>query len=112
MLVTAPNFVSDPPSCPRTMIGENRQLVTDEAVDVQYCRIITDHSRGIYRVSPNFNKEFRRISTCNRLDLQTLGSQLIMPQNLPDHGPRNLVSSELGLSLTFHIGQGFSSLPS
>ena len=26
------------------------------------------------------------MSTCNRLDLQTLGSQpVIMPQNLPDH---------------------------
>ena len=25
------------------------------------------------------------MSTCNRLDLQTLGSQPIMPQNLPDH---------------------------
>ena len=25
------------------------------------------------------------MSTCNRLDLQTLGSQLIMPKNLPDH---------------------------
>ena len=23
--------------------------------------------------------------TCNRLDLQTLGSQLVMPKNLPDH---------------------------
>ena len=25
------------------------------------------------------------MSTCNQLDLQTLGSQLIMPKNLPDH---------------------------
>ena len=25
------------------------------------------------------------MSTCNRLDLQTLGSQPIMPKNLPDH---------------------------
>jgi hypothetical protein len=25
------------------------------------------------------------MSTCNRLDLQTLGSQLIMPKNLPNH---------------------------
>ena len=25
------------------------------------------------------------MSTCNRLDLQTLGSQPVMPQNLPDH---------------------------
>jgi hypothetical protein len=26
--------------------------------------------------------------TCNRLDLQTLGSPPIMPKNLPDHGLR------------------------
>jgi hypothetical protein len=25
------------------------------------------------------------MSTCNRLDLQTLGSQPIMPKDLPDH---------------------------
>ena len=25
------------------------------------------------------------MSACNRLDLQKLGSQLIMPKNLPDH---------------------------
>jgi hypothetical protein len=25
------------------------------------------------------------MSTCNRLDLQTLGSQPIMPENFPDH---------------------------
>ena len=28
----------------------------------------------------------RRMGTCNRLDLQTLGSQpVLMPKNLPDH---------------------------
>ena len=27
------------------------------------------------------------MSTCNRLDLQTLGSQPVMPQNLPDRWP-------------------------
>ena len=30
-------------------------------------------------------KENRRMSTCNRLDLQTLESQPVMPKNLPDH---------------------------
>ena len=76
------------------MIGENRQLVADmnrlslrnESVEVQYCRKITDHFRGIYRIYPNLMKKNRRMSTCNRLDLQTLGSQpIIMPKNLPDH---------------------------
>ena len=33
---------------------------------------------------PNFIKKNRRLSTCNRLDLETLGSQPVMPKNLPD----------------------------
>ena len=44
-----------------------------------------DHLRGIYRIYPNLIKETRRMRTCNRLDLPTLESQLIMPQNVPDH---------------------------
>ena len=64
------------------MIGENRQLVTNEPVEfknepveVLDCRKITDHFRGIQIMCPNLVKENRRMSTCNRLDLQTLGSQ-------------------------------------
>ena len=30
------------------------------------------------------------MSTCNRLDLQTIGSQSIMPKNLPDHWVRRI----------------------
>ena len=30
------------------------------------------------------------MSTCNRLDLQTIGSQPIMPKNLPDHWVRRI----------------------
>jgi hypothetical protein len=68
------------------MIGENWQLVANEPVEVQDCMKITNHFRGIYRrIYPNLIKENWRISTYNRLDLQTLGSQLIMPKNLPDH---------------------------
>jgi hypothetical protein len=67
------------------MIEENRQLVTDEPVEVQDCRKITDHSRGFYRIYPNFIKEYRRMSTCNRSNSQTLGSQRIMPKNLTNH---------------------------
>ena len=76
----------------QSMIGENRQLVTNEPVEfeeypveVQDCKKITDHFRGIYRIYPNLIKENRRMSTCNRLDLQALGSQPVMPENLPDH---------------------------
>jgi hypothetical protein len=75
------------------MIGENRQLVTDEPVEfeklrveVQDCRKVTDHFRGSYRIYPNLIKEIRRMSSCNRLDLQTLGSQpIIMRKNFPNH---------------------------
>ena len=35
------------------------------------------------------------MSTCNRLDLQTLGSQPVMPKNLPDHCPRRLFCDNL-----------------
>ena len=36
-------------------------------------------------------KENRRMSTCNRLNLQTLGFQpVIMPKSLPDHWPRGM----------------------
>ena len=71
----------------RPMIGENWKSVTDEPVEFekkvvegQDCRKLTDHFRGIYRIYPNLVKENRRMPTCNRLDLQTLGSQpVIMP---------------------------------
>ena len=61
-----------------TMIGENRQLVTNEPVEfkeklieVQECRKFTDHFRRICRIyHPNSITENRRMSTCNRLDLQ------------------------------------------
>jgi hypothetical protein len=39
------------------MIGENRQLVADEPVEVGDCRRITDHFRGIYRIYPNLMKK-------------------------------------------------------
>ena len=35
--------------------------------------------------TPNLIKENQRMSTCNQLDLQTLGSLPIMTKNLPDH---------------------------
>jgi hypothetical protein len=68
------------------MIGENWQLVINEPVEVQDCRRITDHFKGIYRVIyPTLIHENWRMSICNQLDLQRLGSQPVMPKNLPDH---------------------------
>ena len=56
------------------------------------------------RIYPTLMKENRRMSTCNRLDLQTLGSQPIMSKNLPHHCsklivPRNLPGHGSGASL-------------
>ena len=77
-----------------SLVGEKRQWsVIDEPVEFQDCRKITDHFRGIYRIHPNSVKENRRLSTCNRLDLQTLGSRpVMMPKNLPDRWNRMLMS--------------------
>ena len=36
------------------MIGKNRQSVINEPVEVQECRKITDHFRGIYRIYLNY----------------------------------------------------------
>ena len=87
------------------MIKENRQLVTDEPaefekkpVEVQDCRKITDHLRGISKIHPNLMKENRRMSTCNPLDLQKLGSQPVMPKNLPNHCFRPWRSKQAGQS--------------
>ena len=51
---------------------------------------ITDHFIGIYRIYLNLIKKNQRMSTCNRLDLQTLGSQPFMPKNVPDHCSQSL----------------------
>ena len=69
------------------MISENRQLVTNEPAEVQDCREITHSFRRICsRIYPNLIKENRRMSICNRWELQTLGSQpMIVPKNLPEH---------------------------
>ena len=51
------------------MIGENRQLVTDKPVEfemklieVQDCRKITNHFRGIHRIYPNLIKENQHVT--------------------------------------------------
>ena len=45
------------------------------------------------------------MSTCNWLDLQTLGSQLVMPKNLPDHCSRHRHGHfNIGHDLTLNLG--------
>ena len=64
------------------MSGKNRWLVTDEPVEFEIkpfevgdFRRITDHFRGIYRrIYSKGMKQNQKMSTCNRLDLESLGS--------------------------------------
>ena len=67
------------------MIGENRQLVADEPIEVQECRKITGHLEEFVVYTPILKIKNRRMSTYNRLVLQTLGSQPVVLKNLPDH---------------------------
>ena len=50
-------------------------------------RRITDHFRGIYRrIYLKWIKHNWKMSTCNRLDLESLGSWPTMPKNFPGIG--------------------------
>ena len=62
-------------------------------VEVQDCRKIMDHFREIYRIYANLIKKHRRMWTCNRWDLQTLGSQPVMPNQ---KSPQSLNSTGYG----------------
>ena len=77
-------------------------------VEVQGCRKITDHFRGICRIYPNLVKENRRVSTCNRLDLQTQGSQPVMPENLPDHWYTGFNYTYLDITWTWSMKYSWS----
>ena len=73
------------------MIGENQQLVTDEPVvleeilvEVQDCIQLLISADEFSAYTQNIYQQCRRMSRCNRLDLQALGSQTVVPKNL--HG--------------------------
>jgi hypothetical protein len=76
------------------MNGENRSLVADEPIEVekitlkvQNFRKITEPVRGIYRIHLKLIEKSQKITTHNRLDLETLGFVdfflPIMSKNLP-----------------------------
>ena len=74
------------------MNGKNRTLVADEPIEVekitlevQDFRKIIDHVRGIYRIHLKLIEKNQKITTHNRLDLETLGwfFSPIMLKNLP-----------------------------
>ena len=54
-------------------------------VEVQDFSKTTHHFRGIYTTYLELLREYRKMPTCNWLDLQTLGCQAVMPKNLPGH---------------------------
>lgn len=56
-----------------TMNGENQPLVTDELVEVQDFTKTNIHSRGIFQIYPKLMKKYRKMTTCEQLDLETLG---------------------------------------
>ena len=70
------------------MSGKNRWLVADGlvefekwSVEVQDFKKFTDHFRGIYRICLKWIKQNHKMSTCNQLDLESLGSWPTMPKN-------------------------------
>ena len=74
------------------MNRENQLLVTDEPaefekflVDVQDFRKGPDRFRGIYCLHLKLMKKNQKMSTCNQLDLETLGYWPIMHISLPGH---------------------------
>jgi hypothetical protein len=64
---------------------EIRPLVTDEPVEVQDFRRITDHFRGIYGIYLKLMQKTRRMSTCNQpAGLANTRISTDSAQNLPD----------------------------
>ena len=64
------------------MNRENRLLVADEPVEVQDFRKIVDYFRRFCKVYSNLIKKNWKMSTCNLLDLLTLGYRPITSKNL------------------------------
>jgi hypothetical protein len=61
------------------MIGENRQSITNEPVEIQDRKKMTDHFRIIYKICPNLIKEKRK--------LVRLANTRISTGNAPKNSP-------------------------
>ena len=57
----------------RSMNGENGLQVTNEPIEVQNFRKIIDHLRGVYGIYLKLIQKNQKITTCNHLDLKSLG---------------------------------------
>ena len=57
----------------RSMNGENGLQVTNEPIEVQDFRKIIDHLRGVYGIYLKLIQKNQKITTCNHLDLKSLG---------------------------------------
>ena len=57
----------------RSMNGENGLQVTNEPIEVQDFRKIIDHLRGVYGIYLKLIQKNQKITTCNHLDLESLG---------------------------------------
>lgn len=75
------------------MNGENRPLVTDDPVEVEeklvkVSRLKENYSSftKIYKIYLKLMKTNQKVSTCIRLDFETLGSRPILPKFSPDTG--------------------------
>ena len=63
----------------------SRPLVTNEQVEVQDFRKFTHNFRGISRINPDKSSNTRRCRDATGWTWKHLGSQPIMPENLPGH---------------------------
>ena len=70
------------------MSRENMRLVAHALVEVQDFGKFTAHFRGKYRIYLDLLKKIQKMSTCNQLDLETLGSSLVMLKFSPITGRR------------------------
>jgi hypothetical protein len=55
-----------------------------QPVEIQDSRKITDHFIGIQGIHLEIVTKNQKITTCNRLDLEALGSRLMMPKIFPE----------------------------
>ena len=82
--VQPPSKVPSTTGKPSQWTGRTDRLGTNEQVDVQDIRIFTDCFKEIYRIYLKSLKKTLKITTCSRLDLETLGCPTSCPGTNPN----------------------------